>query len=759
MSTFMFHCSRTVFILVSPVHHLRCVSCCLTRLRSELTILGVISFGVFIFLQSPAKNQVEGRIILAFEFSHIVIFFAALFFVLEAFFMMLVNQNLKVRIDQSAAMSSTEILEKYEKSNKRNGKLSRWLPSKLEAFMEYKVFNVIFCDKYQLPISAFDFPAYIRNVLDKEVVSLIEVDISSWLFLCVFLILNVIRSMIKKASSDEADGHDGHDHRRMTDAYGAYSYGVNYDQTSRMLGGGGGDAGDVTAVDCAKVKEFLNVADNLVDDAHRFLGASPPAGVSCPGADEIEECSVTIATSDPCADYGKTDGLNSFIISGWLLLLLVIVMAISARRSTIKLLSLVGLHKPGDYAAFITESIKKLKEKEAKVIEEAESANEADNMSESESVDRKPGGIPRRRSNTQEQMQEHLKSMRKSMASGGSVAHHGGHGDHGHGHHHEHDPIKDDEGLQLLKKGMKSTVGALGVGKVLSSATEVASKASTVIKVSAHQEEVKHKYLTPSSKIHPSLDEGLEEGGEEASGHEASPAKVETPSSKVAAANSSGSSSEGTKIGEQPSVTLSKRLRTNLDFTSVYLFGSKMLFTKTLDMALLFNCFYLAVFFSNYSFVALEYDTGGALRFALAILPGVLLYPCVVLCVRTNSMISAISKLDIETVGMVIDETEEMMNMQREVFDVFRNKMQEMSLGPADLKELFIEIDADNSGEIDAKELKMGLHMIGMHFSKNKFKRLFRAVDKDRSGSINYDEFFQLVYPEESDGKGEKDKA
>jgi len=167
-------------------------------------------------------------------------------------------------------------------------------------------------------------------------------------------------------------------------------------------------------------------------------------------------------------------------------------------------------------------------------------------------------------------------------------------------------------------------------------------------------------------------------------------------------------------------------------------------------MALLFNTFYLAVFVANYGIVALKNYEGSeaTFKFLLALLPGLLLYPCVVLCVRTNSIISAIANLDIEVVGMVIDETEEMLNIQHEVFDVFREKMGEMGLGPRDLKELFLEIDADHSGEIDAKELKTGLHMIGMHFSKNKFKRLFRAVDRDRSGSISFHEFFHLVYPD-----------
>lgn len=183
----------------------------------------------------------------------------------------------------------------------------------------------------------------------------------------------------------------------------------------------------------------------------------------------------------------------------------------------------------------------------------------------------------------------------------------------------------------------------------------------------------------------------------------------------------------------------------------MYVFNSPLLFTKTLDMILLFNTFYLAVFVANYLIVIINNYSGGeqVVWLVLTFLPALLLYPCVVICVRTTSILNAISNLDVEIVGKVIDETEDMLNIQHEVFDVFRKKMEDMGLGPSDLQELFLEIDADHSGEIDAKELKTGLHMIGMHFSKNKFKRLFRAVDRDRSGSISFLEFFHLVYPEE----------
>lgn len=123
---------------------------------AELTILGVISFMVFIFLQSPGKAAVEEagyyHYILAFEFAHIVIFFSALVFVMEACYMMRVNTNLKQKVDQISAISSEDMLKTYEENKSGSMTadtfLGRFLPSKLCTTLEFKVLQIFFCEQY-----------------------------------------------------------------------------------------------------------------------------------------------------------------------------------------------------------------------------------------------------------------------------------------------------------------------------------------------------------------------------------------------------------------------------------------------------------------------------------------------------------------------------------------------------------------------------------------------------------------------------------
>ena len=88
---------------------------------------------------------------------------------------------------------------------------------------------------------------------------------------------------------------------------------------------------------------------------------------------------------------------------------------------------------------------------------------------------------------------------------------------------------------------------------------------------------------------------------------------------------------------------------------------------------------------------------------------------------------------------------------QHEVFDVFRAKLDAIGMSKGDMGKLFKEIDTDNSGEVDSKELRKGLAVMGVHISGQRYKRLFRVVDKDRGGTISFKEFFQLVYPDDED--------
>ena len=339
-----------------------------------------------------------------------------------------------------------------------------------------------------------------------------------------------------------------------------------------------------------------------------------------------------------------------------------------------------------------------------------------------------------------------------------------GHGDHGGGHGHE------DAALKKIVGGAGALGSALGVTKVAKKVAAIAhspakqdptGKKYSVLKkagdgpLSPHAKEEKKVVSSPEVRSVAWEGDGVKKGPGHRKSFTAAGVKIHPGGD----GDEDGFSAHQKELKDAANEFMEDAADGHLegstfkgvDLSSIYPFGSPILFTKSLDMILLFNTFYLSVFVANYLGVITKKDSTGeqVVYIVIILAPIFLLFPFVAYCVRTTSILNAISNLDVEVVGKVIDETEDMLNIQHEVFDVFRKKMEDKGLGPSDLQKLFLEIDADNSGEIDAKELKTGLHAIGMHFSKNKFKRLFRAVDRDRSGNISFPEFFHLVYPEE----------
>jgi len=64
----------------------------------------------------------------------------------------------------------------------------------------------------------------------------------------------------------------------------------------------------------------------------------------------------------------------------------------------------------------------------------------------------------------------------------------------------------------------------------------------------------------------------------------------------------------------------------------------------------------------------------------------------------------------------------------------------------ANMSRCFREFDKDGSGSIDRSELKNAMREYNSEMSEGEIDRLLQIVDKDVSGSINYEEFIAQVF-------------
>ncbi|KAF4325479.1 hypothetical protein BBO99_00002034 [Phytophthora kernoviae] len=62
-----------------------------------------------------------------------------------------------------------------------------------------------------------------------------------------------------------------------------------------------------------------------------------------------------------------------------------------------------------------------------------------------------------------------------------------------------------------------------------------------------------------------------------------------------------------------------------------------------------------------------------------------------------------------------------------------------------EIKEAFHLFDTDGSGSIDVRELKAAMRALGFQVKKAEIRQLIADIDKDESGTINLDEFIEMM--------------
>jgi Ca2+-binding EF-hand superfamily protein len=62
-----------------------------------------------------------------------------------------------------------------------------------------------------------------------------------------------------------------------------------------------------------------------------------------------------------------------------------------------------------------------------------------------------------------------------------------------------------------------------------------------------------------------------------------------------------------------------------------------------------------------------------------------------------------------------------------------------------EIKSAFELFDRDESGNIDANELRDAMKALGIYLKKDAVKELMKTVDKDKSGTIEFVEFLELM--------------
>eukprot|EP00520_Triparma_pacifica_P009032 CAMPEP_0118640094 /NCGR_PEP_ID=MMETSP0785-20121206/4571_1 /TAXON_ID=91992 /ORGANISM="Bolidomonas pacifica, Strain CCMP 1866" /LENGTH=735 /DNA_ID=CAMNT_0006531461 /DNA_START=289 /DNA_END=2496 /DNA_ORIENTATION=+ len=685
------------------------------KIYRELTILGLISFIIFLTLQSGA--ELNDSYFLAFEFSHIVIFFAALYFVLSAAFMMFMNSRMKIFIDQVAAKSSDQCIKDYKAHQGKIGHFGNLKSSQVE----FKLYDTFFCSTHKLPISVFDFGMYMRDIFDEHVVQLIEVEISSWIIMIILLGVNIflieVLNITGKATSSSSRRLDEFDH--LNDDFDIVVPGRTLrDFVARQLGSTpsicGRRLGETTS-ECTR--RYLDEAlyglemDEYEEDDASFLANVTDYSDCCCFTDAGRRRAA--ASADPCAV--KTDGMEYSLILGWLLVILTFFLHVMYRHAEIKIRKIIGCPSLDSACNYIAKVEEELLAEEKKLLELHMKKKEKEHQN-----------VRQRTFVKNEELIDALK------AGEGKDHLYGSTGDitriHIHTEHHDHE--HQDAVLALGAEVVQNVAGTMR--------KQLERASSKLMVVSPTTQTVRKVPPNHPNAVNEEDEDEEDEVKDEVREMEFAK-KDEQPGIEEQITFKPRGSQKETKQRDKKIKMELEQLNRRVEI------GYK----KLLDLVMLFNCFYFAVFSANYSLITLNEEHLPWLWFTLSLLPGfITLYICGKV-VRTQGVIGAICVINLEVVEKVFNETEELFHTGHEIFHEFREKLQFLHIRMQDLEDEYKKIDKDHSGDVSFAEFKKGLAELGIHFhgGKNMAWKLFRLCDEDRSGKIDIKQLTKMVFP------------
>ena len=197
-------------------------------------------------------------------------------------------------------------------------------------------------------------------------------------------------------------------------------------------------------------------------------------------------------------------------------------------------------------------------------------------------------------------------------------------------------------------------------------------------------------------------------------------------------------------------------VRLSDDFSTIFLFGSKELYTRAVETSIIFNCLYMAVAATTFiPAVISELDKKHLIYLFIPILISLF---CFGKITRICSMLMAVCDLDLEVIHTVLAQEIDSRQLADEFRVTMEAKITEFKLQNPEylslslretVERVFEEIDEDGSGTIDSIEFRKMLRQLNLFYSDRRFKTLYNSMDIDGDGGVTIDELEKYIFTPE----------
>ena len=189
------------------------------------------------------------------------------------------------------------------------------------------------------------------------------------------------------------------------------------------------------------------------------------------------------------------------------------------------------------------------------------------------------------------------------------------------------------------------------------------------------------------------------------------------------------------------------------DFSKIFLFHNSELYYFMVEFCLLAQCVYLALWATNFVFIAL--DSYYPILWSIAlILPIPLNFIITKQIIFTAAMLKSILTLNKTIADKICENAIDERNIKHRIRKVIRTSLKNLDIVKSewvqyiqDQFELYIPDDSINNS-INIHEFTLFLHSISIFLTDTTVLRIFKVIDINRDNYIDFDNLFPIIFPE-----------